>query len=178
MKKNTSQTIKFSENTTTIITILVSGVIILGSGLLFYFTQDDVNKNVVSENDFMTPRKVEQTKAYKQAQPKSIVAIREDEILGSILVSADGMTLYTYAKDEEGASNCLDECLDNWPPLIASGDLIAGQGVNGTLAVIERADGIRQVTYNGAPLYFWKNDKVAGDATGGGIQNLWSVVNP
>ena len=38
-------------------------------------------------------------------------------------VSADakGMTLYTFAKDADGKSNCNARCAMAWPPLAASG---------------------------------------------------------
>jgi len=50
-----------------------------------------------------------------------------------------------------------------------SGQPTAGPGLSGTLAVITRADGKRQVTYNGQPLYTFVRDTQAGAATGDGV---------
>ena len=44
-----------------------------------------------------------------------------------------------------------------------------------------RTDGSSQVTYNGHPLYYFANDKAAGDARGQGINRFgggWYVVDP
>ena len=38
--------------------------------------------------------------------------------------------------------------------------------MTGKLGTITRDDGTLQVTYNGLPLYFFKNDKAPGDANG------------
>src|SRR5581483_2981787 len=43
---------------------------------------------------------------------------------------------------------------------------------------IDRADGSKQVTYNGMPLYYWQGDKAPGDTTGQGVGNVWWVVAP
>jgi len=39
--------------------------------------------------------------------------------LGSILVDADGMTLYLFEADTDGTSTCYDDCAETWPPLVA-----------------------------------------------------------
>ena len=44
-----------------------------------------------------------------------------------VLTDINGMTLYTFDKDVQGsASNCYDKCAENWPPLIASAEALAG----------------------------------------------------
>lgn len=98
--------------------------------------------------------------------------------LGDILVGADGMTLYLFDNDADGASNCTDDCLANWPPLVAQ-DPVAGDGVDATLATFERADtGDPQVTVNGHPLYSWAGDSEPGDVTGHGVGDVWWAVTP
>lgn len=45
-------------------------------------------------------------------------AWKEADVGGTkIYTDANGMTLYTYDKDETGKSNCYDKCATNWPPL-------------------------------------------------------------
>ena len=39
-------------------------------------------------------------------------------------------------------------------------------------------DGTMIVTYNGMPLYYWVNDKAAGDVTGQNVGGVWFVVSP
>ena len=88
-----------------------------------------------------------------------------------------GVTLYRYDRDSAGTSNCTGSCATAWPPLAAAGTLNAGSGVTGTLATISRADGSKQVTYNGMPLYTFEQDAKTGDATGDGV-NSFHVVTP
>ncbi len=41
-----------------------------------------------------------------------------------------------------------------------------------------RPDGTMQVAYNGRPLYYFKNDAIAGDTNGQGIVGNWYVAAP
>jgi predicted lipoprotein with Yx(FWY)xxD motif len=111
-------------------------------------------------------------------RPETVAAASTDE-LGEFLTSFDGMTLYTFANDEPGVSNCADECADNWPPFTVAGAdaVVAPASLMGELGTIERADGALQVTYNGWPLYFWKDDAMPGDTTGHGVGDVWSVAS-
>jgi predicted lipoprotein with Yx(FWY)xxD motif len=108
------------------------------------------------------------------------IGLGGNDELGDFLVGPNSMSLYWFANDEAGVSNCFDACADNWPPLlIQEGEIpVPGDGVTGQLGVIERDDGTFQVTYSGLPLYFWVNDEAAGDATGHGVNDAWSVVPP
>ena len=78
------------------------------------------------------------------------------------------MTVYVFTKDvkDSGKSACTGDCLKTWPALTvpAGATPTAGTGVTGKLGTITRDDGTLQVTYNGLPLYFFKNDKAPGDA--------------
>jgi len=110
--------------------------------------------------------------------PPYTIGLGNNEELGDFLVGANGMTLYLFAMDVSGVSNCYDECAANWPPLLAQeGEApVAGQGVPGKLEAIERDDGAFQVTYNGQPLYFWVNDEAPGDTTGHEVNDVWFAV--
>lgn len=97
--------------------------------------------------------------------------------LGDVLVDADGMTLYMFDPDMQGASTCYDECAMNWPPLVAEGEPMAGAGADDAkLGTVERDDGTMQVTYDGWPLYLWTQDSAAGDTTGQGVNDVWWVL--
>jgi predicted lipoprotein with Yx(FWY)xxD motif len=108
-----------------------------------------------------------------------VVELRDAGTLGKILVAANGMTLYKFANDKPGVSNCKDACATRWPALTApTGKLVGGTGVTGTLATISRSDGLTQVTYKDLPLYFYASDTAPGDTKGSGVGGVWSVVSP
>lgn len=109
------------------------------------------------------------------------VEAKEVGSIGTALVAgSNGMTVYTFTKDvkDSGKSACSGGCITTWPALtVAAGETPkGGDGVTGTLATITRDDGTLQVTYNGLPLYFFKNDKAEGDANG--IYENWNAVKP
>jgi predicted lipoprotein with Yx(FWY)xxD motif len=101
--------------------------------------------------------------------------------IGTVLVAgSNGLTVYNFTQDvkDSGKSACGTGCIDTWPPLTvaAGGTPSGGTGVTGKLATITRDDGTVQVTYNGLPLYFFKNDKAPGDANG--VYANWVAVKP
>jgi predicted lipoprotein with Yx(FWY)xxD motif len=100
--------------------------------------------------------------------------------LGHFLVTSKGRTLYLFEKDPLGRSRCSGACAQAWPPLIAHGRLKAGKGLQRKhLKTIKRADGRRQVTYFGHPLYRYAGDTRAGQTTGEGSSLFgakWYVV--
>jgi predicted lipoprotein with Yx(FWY)xxD motif len=106
------------------------------------------------------------------------VGTHDDARLGTILVDGKGMTLYLFTKDEKGKSTCYDTCAANWPPLTAEEPLTLPDGVEGTLSLIDRTDGTKQVAYNDIPLYLWVKDTKPGDTTGQDVGEVWYVVHP
>jgi predicted lipoprotein with Yx(FWY)xxD motif len=107
-----------------------------------------------------------------------VVQWEKNARLGDILTDPLGRTVYTYKNDKSGDSACTGDCAKTWSPLtIAKGwRPWAGPGVPGTVGVIARSDGTYQVTYAGAPLYFYAGDSKPGDANGQGLDGLWNVV--
>jgi predicted lipoprotein with Yx(FWY)xxD motif len=110
----------------------------------------------------------------------SEVKTATDAALGTFLVDEGGRTLYIFTKDTKDTSVCSGDCATSWPPFtVAAGESAkAGAGVSGTLATIARADGGTQVTYDGAPLYYFAGDARAGDTTGQGVGGVWFVAAP
>jgi predicted lipoprotein with Yx(FWY)xxD motif len=88
-----------------------------------------------------------------------------------------GFSLYTFANDTAGVSNCSGNCLVNWPPLLAN----PGDQASAPYSIIERSMGTAanalQWAYHGKPLYFFKNDTVAGQTAGKAIPN-WLLARP
>lgn len=99
-----------------------------------------------------------------------------DTSLGSILVDGTGMTLYMFTKDSKDTSACTGQCLVAWPPLV--GVPTRGSGVDDSkLGSFTRQDGTVQATYNGWPLYYWKDDTKAGDVSGQNVNAVWFVLD-
>ncbi len=97
----------------------------------------------------------------------------------SFLTDGNGMSLYISLKDGPSKSNCDAACMVTWRPLLVSGKIIAGPGVNlANLSVFTRSDGTRQVTYLGAPLYTYSMDVNPGDTNGHGVDGVWFLVAP
>jgi predicted lipoprotein with Yx(FWY)xxD motif len=106
------------------------------------------------------------------------VGLGNNDKLGSILVDDKGMTLYLFTKDTPNTSNCYDKCATAWPPLLTTGNPVAGEGVDASLlGTTTRKDGSVQVTYNGWPLYYYEKDKAPGDVVGQDVGGVWFVVS-
>jgi predicted lipoprotein with Yx(FWY)xxD motif len=114
------------------------------------------------------------------ADGAAIVVAKPVGSIGTVLVASNGMTVYTFTQDvkDSGKSACNTGCITTWPALtVASGATPSGgTGVTGKLGTITRDDGTVQVTYNGMPLYFFKNDKAPGDSNG--VYQNWEAVKP
>jgi predicted lipoprotein with Yx(FWY)xxD motif len=102
--------------------------------------------------------------------------------LGRIVVDGRGRTLYLFEKDRRGSSACSGLCATYWPPLLANRKWLAIKGVKQSLlASIRRADGSRQVTYAGHPLYLFSGDTKRGQTNGEGLTDFgagWYAVSP
>lgn len=96
--------------------------------------------------------------------------------LGNVMTGAGGKTLYFFAPDVSGVSSCSGSCKETWPVFYKENPSL-GTGLKAAdFATITRADGDKQTTYKGWPLYYYKNDAKAGDVTGENIGNVWLVA--
>ena len=94
----------------------------------------------------------------------------------TVLTSASGFTLYSFAPDTPTTSNCNGTCAQNWPPV--TGPATAA-GVTGTFGTITRSDGSVQATFDGHPLYAFAGDTAPGQNKGNGLNaagGLWHEV--
>lgn len=104
--------------------------------------------------------------------------------LGTIVVDGKGMTVYRFDADTNSppTSNCSGSCATYWPPVPAGSGTPQVQGVSSSLVgTITRADGTKQLTLAGWPLYTYAGDQAAGDARGQGLNasgGLWWAVTP
>lgn len=95
---------------------------------------------------------------------------------GSMIVDAQGKTVYTFDKDDanSGKSECNAGCATSWPPVLAE----PGAKPSGDLSVITREDGAKQWAYQGKPLYYFAKDTEKGDKKGDKARDMWHVVTP
>lgn len=102
--------------------------------------------------------------------------------LGKVIVNSRGRTLYLFEKDKRHHSACSGACAKYWPPLIAHGKPIAGGAAKQSLiGTIKRANGTRQVTYAGHPLYTYVLDTKRGQTNGEGSTLFgagWDALAP
>lgn len=101
---------------------------------------------------------------------------------GKILVDAQGRTMYAFAADSKGKSNCNGSCLTYWPAVPAGSKAPkASAGVTAAFGVLHRQDGSAQLTVDGYPMYTYIGDTKPGATTGQGKNlsgGLWWVVSP
>lgn len=95
-----------------------------------------------------------------------------DTSIGRVLVTPQGMTVYTFDMDQNGDSACYDRCARQWPPVLASRDARP----HGRMSITQRDDGRRQWRYDGQPLYTFIQDIRAGNVNGNNVGNVWHVV--
>jgi predicted lipoprotein with Yx(FWY)xxD motif len=103
--------------------------------------------------------------AYAADEPAKVA----DSTMGKIWVDPNGMTLYTFEKDVKGQpSACKDDCIAEWPPLLAPDGAQAMD--EWTLVDVVDKDGAtkKMWAYDGMPLYLFVDDKKPGDITGDG----------
>lgn len=105
------------------------------------------------------------------SQPSSdTINVTDNGDLGKILTDSQGRTIYMFAKDTGSKSTCSGACAAEWPPVTTTGKPTAGNGLTAAMVgTTTRADGTKQVTYSGHPLYRFSGDQAAGDTNG---QNL------
>lgn len=130
---------------------------------------------------FKRPQTRPTTKRQIRAQARPTVVAKSSRF-GSILFDGRGYVLYAFTRDRQRQSSCRGACAAAWPPYLARGILNVGRGLDRSLlGTTRRADGKRQVTYAGRPLYYYVGDQKPGqilcqnvDEFGG----LWLVVRP
>jgi predicted lipoprotein with Yx(FWY)xxD motif len=102
-----------------------------------------------------------------RAEPTPEVRIEREGAHGAHRVDVQGRALYRFLADRPGQgerppeSACDDQCLSRWPPLVSSRSDARGAGAVGDprLGTFVRPSGVRQVTYDGWPLYSYAPDE-------------------
>ena len=97
----------------------------------------------------------------------------------TILINAQGRTLYYFTPDTASKTVCTGSCAQTWPPLLftGTGKPTASTTLPGELEVYKNANG-NQVIYNDHPLYSYSGDSAAGQTSGEGLFGKWFVATP
>jgi predicted lipoprotein with Yx(FWY)xxD motif len=108
--------------------------------------------------------------------PGTTVLIVQHSDLGWVLAEANGDVVYTYGNDTKGGSpKCTGSCASLWPAVTGVPKVGPADTLPGTLGTVTMANGAKQITYNGLPLYTYKGASVL-STKGNGIGGLWHVV--
>ena len=108
------------------------------------------------------------------------VRIADHPTYGKLLTDSTGRSLYIQARDvpNTGAVATLGEVGRFYPPFYAE-SVSAGGGINvSEFGYLTRADGQRQTTFRGWPLYYYINDREPGDAKSQGANNITFLAKP
>lgn len=143
---------------------------------LYYFAKDakpgDMNGQGVATSWYVV------TADGRMIKPASLSIAKTS--LGNVLADGDGRVLYIYTKDttNPSASNCYDTCASFWPVMYSDGKTpTLKDGVDAKMVgTTTRKDNTMQMTYNGWPIYYWRNDKNPGDTNGQGVTGNWWVI--
>ncbi len=111
---------------------------------------------------------------------KSVVKEANSPSLGhTVLTANNGLTLYSLSVEKNGKFICKGSCLEDWHPLVVAAGVKPAGPVS--LGTVKRPDnGMRQVTFEGRPLYTFDEDSKKGDAKGEGIEDVgtWHAARP
>ena len=104
------------------------------------------------------------------------VMIVQKTAIGYVLAEANRQVVYTYSKDTKGGKpTCTGACATTWIPATGTPEAGPADVFPAQFGLVTRANGVKQITYNGLPLYLLKG--AAGLATtGNGQGGVWHVV--
>ena len=96
------------------------------------------------------------------------VMIVQKTAIGYVLAEANRQVVYTYSKDTKGGKpTCTGACAATWLPATGTPEAGPADVFSGQFGLVTRANGVKQITYNGLPLYLLK-DAAAMATTGNG----------
>ena len=104
------------------------------------------------------------------------VMIVQKSAVGYVLAEANHQVVYTYSKDKKGGKpTCTGACAVTWVPATGTPQAGPADVFPAQFGLVTRADGTKQITYNGLPLYLLKDAKPLA-TTGNGQGGVWHVV--
>ena len=104
------------------------------------------------------------------------VMIVQNSAIGYVLAEANHQVVYTYSKDsKDGKPTCTGACAETWIPATGTPQAGPADVFSGQFGLVTRANGVKQITYNGLPLYLLKDAKPLA-TSGNGQGGVWHVV--
>jgi predicted lipoprotein with Yx(FWY)xxD motif len=108
--------------------------------------------------------------------PGTTVMIVERSRLGWVLAEGNEIVVYTYAGDTKGGKpTCTGACAALWPPLTGVPQVGPAASLPAPLGTVTMANGGKQITYNGYPLYTFKGAGAL-STKGEGLDGKWHVI--
>jgi len=114
------------------------------------------------------------TSAVDLPSPGTQVLIVQKSNLGWVLAEANGTVVYTYGNDTKGgAPTCTGSCASKWSAVTGVPKARSTDTLPADLGTVAMANGAKQITYDGMPLYTLKG---AGALTTKGNGGQWHVI--
>jgi predicted lipoprotein with Yx(FWY)xxD motif len=155
-------------------TVFLTGCAASGNGYGSVGRPDLVN---ASETPSAEPSASPSTPALSPKLTDTLVA-KTLPRMGDAVTDGAGFVLYRFDKDSANppTSNCEGKCADIWPPAYTDGNpTLQGIPIE-KVGTVTRADGTRQLTIGGWPVYHYIGDLKPGAWKGQGIGGTWFVV--
>jgi predicted lipoprotein with Yx(FWY)xxD motif len=104
------------------------------------------------------------------------VMIVQKSAVGYVLAEANHQVVYTYSKDKKnGKPTCVGACAATWIPATGTPQAGPADVFPGQFGLVTGAGGVKQITYDGRPLYLLKDARPL-TVTGNGQGGVWHVV--
>jgi predicted lipoprotein with Yx(FWY)xxD motif len=104
------------------------------------------------------------------------VMIVQKSAIGYVMAEANHDVVYTYDKDKKnGKPTCTGTCAQTWLPATGVPQAGPADHFSAQFAVVTGAGGVKQITYDGLPLYTLKGAKPL-LTTGNGQGGVWHVI--
>lgn len=104
------------------------------------------------------------------------VMIVQKSAVGYVLAEANHQVVYTYSKDKKnGKPTCVGACAATWIPATGTPQAGPADVFPGQFGLVTGAGGVKQITYDGRPLYLLKDARPLA-VTGNGQGGVWHVV--
>jgi len=162
---------------------------------MYFFKNDAVVGDVNGDNVKNVWHLIYAPAGTNDAQTK--FSSRTNSMTQTFLTGKDGMSLYTFDKDDINESVCygtpdtkpLGSCEARWPVFYTSDFTNLPEGTQASdFGTIDRdltkelkdANGkpvaTKQTTYKGQPLYYWFKDTKPGDTIGDWVSGVWHLI--
>jgi len=111
-----------------------------------------------------------------QGQTLTLTVVDGGDATGLVMTNSSGYAVYGNTGETSAELICVDDCTQVWIPLEATGGTVSSILDPDLVGMVDRPDGIRQVTYSQVPLYTWSGDDQIGITGGAGVAGTWFAL--